>query len=186
MQFGGGRRQHVLDVSDNWSSCVFDLWAQVEDAMLMYDKQTQRHRGMIQQSAVFCSVTIRPKLSSYLHTCIYCDQRWGYTRNRLRLLIQRAKCFFPGVICMKAELNHGTTIQIAPGKKIRYPHVGECTLPLRVPAVACTMRNEVLRSVAWCYGTLRKRCGSLQNVTEPLRNVTEPLRKISIMPITNW
>jgi len=28
---------------------MFDVWSQVEDAMLMYDKQTQRHRGTILQ-----------------------------------------------------------------------------------------------------------------------------------------
>jgi len=33
------------------------------------------------------------------------------------------------------------------GRVCRYPHVGECTLPLRVLAVVCTVRNEALRSV---------------------------------------
>jgi len=42
------------------------------------------------------------------------------------------------------------------GRARRYPHVGECTVPLRVLAVACTMRNEALRSVAGRYGTLRR------------------------------
>jgi len=65
------------------------------------------------------------------------------------------------------------------GRERRYPHVGECTLPMRVLAVACTMRNEALR----------KRCASLRDVTERystelLWNVTEPLRKI-FLPITN-
>ena len=45
------------------------------------------------------------------------------------------------------------------GKSVSLPHVGVCTLPLRVLAVACTMRNEALRSVAWRYGTLRNRYG---------------------------
>jgi len=36
-------------------------------------------------------------------------------------------------------------------------HVGECTLPLFVLAVACAMRNEALRSVTGRYGTLRSR-----------------------------
>jgi len=67
------------------------------------------------------------------------------------------------------------------GRARPYLHVGECTLPLRVLAVACTMHNEALRSVTGRYGTLQKiteRCVTLQNVTEPFR-------KISIMPITN-
>ena len=41
-------------------------------------------------------------------------------------------------------------------KRCRYPHVGECTLPLCMLALQCTMRN-----------------------------VMEALRKISILPITN-
>ena len=40
------------------------------------------------------------------------------------------------------------------GRARPYRHVGECTLPLRVLAVACTMRNEALRSVAYRYGTV--------------------------------
>ena len=44
-------------------------------------------------------------------------------------------------------------------KACPYPHFGECTLPLRVLAVACTMRNEALRSVTGRYGTLRNRYG---------------------------
>ena len=31
------------------------------------------------------------------------------------------------------------------GRARRYPHVGKCTFPLHVLAVACTMRNEALR-----------------------------------------
>jgi len=61
-----------------------------------------------------------------------------------------------------------------------YPHLGECTLLLRVLAVACTMRNEALRSVTGCYGSvtgLMERYGSvavgtLWNFTERL-DVTE-------------
>jgi len=41
------------------------------------------------------------------------------------------------------------------GTARRYPHLGECTLPLRVLAVACTMRNEALRDVT----------GALQGLT---------------------
>jgi len=59
------------------------------------------------------------------------------------------------------------------GRVRRYPHVGECTLPLRVSAVACTMRNEALRiitgryrSVTGHYGMLWKHCASLWNVME--------------------
>jgi len=42
----------------------------------------------------------------------------------------------------------------------RYPHVRECTLPLPVLAVACTMRNQALsytalRNVSEHYGALR-------------------------------
>jgi len=44
----------------------------------------------------------------------------------------------------------------------RYPHVGECALPLRVLSVAFTMHNK-----AEHYGS----------ITELLRNVTELLRK---------
>jgi len=46
------------------------------------------------------------------------------------------------------------------------PHVGECTLPLRVQAVACTMCSEAL----WeRYEPLRKRCASLRDVMERYR-----------------
>jgi len=66
------------------------------------------------------------------------------------------------------------------GRAHRYPHIGECTFPLLLLAVACTMCNEVL----WKhYGTLqerhkmlRKRCTSLGHDTEryrALRDVTE-------------
>jgi len=41
----------------------------------------------------------------------------------------------------------------------RYPHVEECTLPLRVLAVQCA--------------TLWNRYGTLWSLTEPLQNVTE-------------
>jgi len=51
------------------------------------------------------------------------------------------------------------------GTARRYPHLGECTLPLHTLAVACTMRNEALR-------TLRERYGALQNVMEVLQIVT--------------
>jgi len=61
-----------------------------------------------------------------------------------------------------------TPPQIHLGRVRRYPDIGECTLPLRVLVVVCTMRNEALR-----------------NVTELLRNVMQPLRKTSILPITN-
>jgi len=44
------------------------------------------------------------------------------------------------------------------------PHIGECTHPLHMLAVACTMHNKALWSI-----------------TELLRNVTEPLRKISLI-----
>jgi len=78
------------------------------------------------------------------------------------------------------------------GRARRYPHVRDCTVPLCVLAVACTMRNDVLRSVTgrygsvtWRYGTLQsvaghygtwKRYGMLQSVTEhygALWDVTE-------------
>ena len=49
------------------------------------------------------------------------------------------------------------------GRARRYPHVGECTLLLRVLAVACTMRIEALRDVTGAlrssYRTLRNRYG---------------------------
>jgi len=95
------------------------------------------------------------------------------------------------------------------GRARHYPYIGECTLPLHVLAVACTMHNEALwgimerygsdvhhyrtlQSAAGHYGTLQKRygcCGALQNITEHfvmLWNVTETLQKTSILPITNW
>ena len=63
------------------------------------------------------------------------------------------------------------------GRVRRYPHVGECTLPLPVLAVACTIRNEALWSVTRRYGsvtgrheTLRQRYGAL---TERYETVTE-------------
>jgi len=55
------------------------------------------------------------------------------------------------------------------------PHVGECTLPLRVLAVQCaTLRNG--------YRTFRKRYRSVTGHYGTLRNFTEPWRKISILP----
>jgi len=76
------------------------------------------------------------------------------------------------------------------GRVRRYPRLGECTLPLHVLDVACTMRNEALRDVTGAlrglmerngsdadrYGTLRnvtERCVTLQRVTEALQIVTE-------------
>jgi len=45
----------------------------------------------------------------------------------------------------------------------RYPHVEECTLPLRVLAVQCApLQNR--------YGTLRKRYVTIGGVKEALRN----------------
>jgi len=85
------------------------------------------------------------------------------------------------------------------GRAHCYPHIGECTVPLRVLAVACTVHNEAL----WKhYGSIAHRYKTLQNVmeryialqeiterygsiTELLQNVMKPLRKISILPITN-
>jgi len=69
----------------------------------------------------------------------------------------------------------------------RYPHIGEYTVPLRVLAVACTMREEALRkryvmlwernrsvaealqAVAERYGTLRSVAGRYGSFTELLR-----------------
>ena len=44
------------------------------------------------------------------------------------------------------------------GRVRRYPHLGECTLPQRVLAVACTMRNEALRKR---YAALMERYGTV-------------------------
>jgi len=59
------------------------------------------------------------------------------------------------------------------GKSASLLHVGECTLPLCVPAVACTICNEALWSIMGRYGSitryygkLRKHCASLWDVTE--------------------
>jgi len=54
------------------------------------------------------------------------------------------------------------------GRARRYPHVGECTVPLRVLAVACTVHNE----------TLRKRYGALWNVMERYGSVADRYRTI--------
>jgi len=68
------------------------------------------------------------------------------------------------------------------GRVRHYPRVRECTLPLHVLAVACTMCNKALWNIMealWIdmegYGT----------IVELLWNVARPLRKISILPITN-
>jgi len=45
------------------------------------------------------------------------------------------------------------------GRARRYPHVGECTLPLRVLAVACTVHNKALRDIM----------GALRGITERYR-----------------
>jgi len=50
------------------------------------------------------------------------------------------------------------------GRTHLYPHFGECTLPLRVLAVACTRRIKALRCVTGRYGTLQKRYGVLRSV----------------------
>ena len=50
------------------------------------------------------------------------------------------------------------------GTARRYPIVEEYTVPLRVLAVACTMRNEALRDVMGAYVT--GCCGALRNITE--------------------
>ena len=66
------------------------------------------------------------------------------------------------------------------GRAHRYPHVGECTVPLPVLAVACTMHNEALRHITERYGSTVHRYGTLRNVTEhrgTLWNVIEVLRK---------
>jgi len=98
---------------------------------------------------------------------------------------------------------HESTGKISPpqshlGRAHRYPHVGECSLPLHVLAVACTMHNEALQKccaslpdVTECYRALRdvtERYGSvtgcfraLWNITEHCRtlwNVTETLRSV--------
>ena len=65
----------------------------------------------------------------------------------------------------------------------RNSHVGECTVPLHVLAVACTMRNEALRSVTGRYGRLRnttERCVTLQNVTKPLRKISRGVQNIAL------
>ena len=57
----------------------------------------------------------------------------------------------------------------------RYPHVVECTLPLRVLAlaVACTMRNEALRVVTVRYGSVADRYGTLWERDRPYGTLTE-------------
>jgi len=47
--------------------------------------------------------------------------------------------------------NNNKSPQSHLGRARRYPHIGECTVPLRVLDVACTMRNEALRKR---YGTV--------------------------------
>jgi len=79
----------------------------------------------------------------------------------------------------------------------RYPHVGECTVPLPVLAVGLqctTLRNcygtllkrygtvaercmqDVMETLRERYGTLWKRCGSLRDVTEHYRSVAGTLQ----------
>jgi len=62
------------------------------------------------------------------------------------------------------------------GKARHYP-IRECTLPLRVLAVACTMRNEALWKrygmLQERYETLQKRCGSVIEWCGALRNIME-------------
>jgi len=75
------------------------------------------------------------------------------------------------------------------GRAHRYPHVGECTVPLPVLAVACTMHNEALRHITERYGSTVHRYGTLRNVTEhrgTLWNVIEVLRKrYRVLPSVN-
>jgi len=61
--------------------------------------------------------------------------------------------------------------------------VGECTFPLRVLPVACTMRNEALPSVTGAlrgvterYRSAAHRCRTLRNVTGALRSSYGTLR----------
>jgi len=67
------------------------------------------------------------------------------------------------------------------GRARHDPHVRECTLSLRVLAVACTMRNKLLQNVTEALQIVTER---YRSNTELLRNVMEPLWKISILPIT--
>ena len=53
------------------------------------------------------------------------------------------------------------------GRVRRYPHIGECTLPLRVLTVQCAMLWNVTGALC------------------SLMDATEPLRKTSILPILN-
>jgi len=64
------------------------------------------------------------------------------------------------------------------GRVRRYPHVGECTLPLCVLAVACTMHNEgygALRDVMSALPGVMERYGSVVHRYMTLRNVAEAL-----------
>jgi len=54
------------------------------------------------------------------------------------------------------------------GRVCRYPQVGECTLPLHVLAVVCTVHNETLQDVMGalqgvteCYGSIAHHYGML-------------------------
>jgi len=55
------------------------------------------------------------------------------------------------------------------------PHVGECTLPLRVLAVACTMCNKALQKHCASLQDVMESYRALQDVTERCRSVTEAL-----------
>jgi len=64
----------------------------------------------------------------------------------------------PSHLSHHIHAQHHVTSQSHFGRARRYPHVGECTLPLRVLAVACTRRKEAFR------GALRDGMGALQGV----------------------
>ena len=67
------------------------------------------------------------------------------------------------LLCMLAYYSLTIPPQSHLGRARRYPYVRECTLPLYVLAVACTMRNEALRSVMGRYGSVTGRYRTLRN-----------------------
>jgi len=70
---------------------------------------------------------------------------------------------------------YNDTEQVLPSHLARtccYSHVGECTLPLPVLAVACTMRNEALQKCCTSLWDIMEHYRALRDVTEHYRSIT--------------
>jgi len=97
-------------------------------------------------------------------TYLWLETQQVHTINTC-MMLQKLSIPFMGYlrIFLTSNMEWTSPPQSYLGRAHHYPHIGECTLSLRVLAVTCTMHYKVLRKH---YGALQNRCASLQNVTE--------------------